>query len=112
MSLVVIRTADLERSRAFYATLGLALNVEKHGDGPLHYSCVLDDVVIELYPTKRMPTGGGRLELRVPTPEAAVERLLSSGQISTMPRTVTREFGPEVLVVEDPDGNELELTAA
>ena len=112
MNLLVIRTTDLERSRSFYSTLGFAFNSERHGAGPLHYSCVLDDLVVEIYLTKHKPTGGCRLGLRIPAPKVAVERLLSSGHISERPVSVARELGGEVLMVRDPDGNELELSAA
>jgi catechol 2,3-dioxygenase-like lactoylglutathione lyase family enzyme len=111
MNLVVIRVADLERSREFYSTLGLDLTLEKHGTGPLHYSCEMNDVVVELYPTKKSPTGGGRIGLRVPTPRRAVERLLASGHISDRSVTLRREPEAEVLLVRDPDGNDVELSA-
>jgi catechol 2,3-dioxygenase-like lactoylglutathione lyase family enzyme len=94
MNLVVIRVSDLERSRGFYSTLGLALNPEKHGAGPLHYSCVMNDVVVELYPTKKRVTGGGRIGLRVAAPEDAVDRLQSAGHLFAAPVRIRRD--PEV----------------
>jgi catechol 2,3-dioxygenase-like lactoylglutathione lyase family enzyme len=35
---VVLRCADLERSRAFYEALGLTVVPEQHGAGPAHFS--------------------------------------------------------------------------
>ncbi|HEY6560147.1 MAG TPA: helix-turn-helix domain-containing protein [Polyangiaceae bacterium] len=111
MSFVVIRTSDLERSRAFYSTLGLTLNPEKHDNGPLHYSCCMNGIVVEIYPTKRRMTGGGRFGLRVPAPRTAVERLMSSGHLSDAPVSVQRAACSETFVVRDPDGNDVELSS-
>lgn len=47
---VVIRCSDLEKSAAFYSSLGLTLTPEKHGNGPSHFSIETSGVVIELYP--------------------------------------------------------------
>jgi catechol 2,3-dioxygenase-like lactoylglutathione lyase family enzyme len=110
MSLLVIRAGDLERSRAFYSKLGLELSPEKHGDGPFHYSSELDGTVIELYPTKA-PTASLRVGLRIPTPEIAVQSLMSSGFLKEAPSYITRDSGPSVCVVRDPDGNTVELSA-
>ena len=41
LSLVVLRCADLERTRRFYEALGLTLMPEQHGSGPRHYSARL-----------------------------------------------------------------------
>jgi catechol 2,3-dioxygenase-like lactoylglutathione lyase family enzyme len=111
MNLVVIRVSDLERSREFYSTLGLDLTPEKHGSGPLHYSCEMNDLVVELYPTKTRPTGGGRIGLRIARPNLAVDRLLSSGHLSERSVSLRREPRAEVLLVRDPDGNDIELSA-
>jgi hypothetical protein len=50
VSLLVIRSSDVERTRAFYSQIGLAFRPEKHGNGPLHYSCEMADLVFEIYP--------------------------------------------------------------
>lgn len=39
LNLLVLRTDDLEKSRDFYAALGLAFEKHKHGTGPSHYAC-------------------------------------------------------------------------
>jgi catechol 2,3-dioxygenase-like lactoylglutathione lyase family enzyme len=40
----------MEACLAFYRKLGLELVVEKHGQGPVHYSCSLENLVLEIYP--------------------------------------------------------------
>jgi len=109
---MVIRTSNLERLRAFYSTLGLELVEEKHGTGPLHYSCSMDETVMEIYPTKRPVTGGNRLELRLRTPMAAIERLQLAGYLPNGSAPLNRETSPLSFMVHDPDGNELELSAS
>jgi len=51
-ALIVVRVADIEASLAFYRALGLAFVQEQHGSGPIHYSCELRGLVLELYPHK------------------------------------------------------------
>jgi hypothetical protein len=50
LSLIVIRATDIEETMGFYRAIGLAFQEEQHGSGPLHYSCTLDGVVLEIYP--------------------------------------------------------------
>ena len=45
-----IRVYDIERMRSFLEHFGLSFVLEKHGDGPEHYSCVKDGKVLEIYP--------------------------------------------------------------
>ena len=84
LSLVVLRVADLERSRLFYEALGLRFVTEKHGDGPEHLAAECGRAVLELYPRGDGPSSAGtRLGFRV---------------------------GGERRVVADPDGHKVELT--
>ena len=64
--LIVLKCARLDRSRAFYAALGLQPMPEQHGTGPVHYSCTLGGVVLELYRASESVTDGVRLVLRNP----------------------------------------------
>jgi len=50
----VIRTDDVEVVREFLENFGLSFVSEKHGDGPVHYSCETDGKVIEIYPRKAL----------------------------------------------------------
>jgi catechol 2,3-dioxygenase-like lactoylglutathione lyase family enzyme len=96
LTLLVLRVTDLERSRAFYAALGLAPVAEQHGRGPAHYSCTLGALVLELYPARPGEAVGGlRLGLRVPTETVAA--LAAGGWIV------------EGHVVRDPDSNVIAL---
>ncbi|MBV9850371.1 MAG: VOC family protein [Armatimonadetes bacterium] len=52
LGLVVLRAADVDRMLAFYHALGLEFVQERHGNGPIHYSCDLGGTIIEIYPGK------------------------------------------------------------
>ena len=58
---IVVRCADIERSREFYNALGLALVREQHGNGTVHYASDLGGAVLELYPSIGQPTAGLRI---------------------------------------------------
>jgi lactoylglutathione lyase len=104
---VVLRCADLERSRSFYEALGLRPEREQHGRGPVHYSCDLGGVVLELYPLGRSRTSGVRLGIRVRSVGETVESLRRIG--AAVIRAQTDEQ-PGSAVVRDPDGHEIALT--
>jgi transcriptional regulator with XRE-family HTH domain len=109
VNLLVIRTQNLERARTFYSQLGLEFHREKHARGPLHYSCALDGMVLELYPTDTPPSPV-RLGLRVPAISRAMEDLVSSGCLHETPSYISRDSGTRVCIIRDPDGNTLELS--
>ncbi len=52
LSLIVIRAADIDASLVFYRAIGVVFVQEKHGAGPIHYSCEFAGLVLELYPDK------------------------------------------------------------
>jgi catechol 2,3-dioxygenase-like lactoylglutathione lyase family enzyme len=106
VSLVVLRCANLELSRAFYAALGLTLISEKHGSGPDHYSCTLGDLVLEFYPLGRSAgTSGLRIGFRVPSVSVAVAAIRDAkvGEVLSL------GDAPPSAVVQDPDGHKLQL---
>src|SRR5687767_1878826 len=103
---VVLRCADLERSRSFYEAVGLSFVPEQHGRGARHFSCVVGAVVIELYPLRDKPSTGVRLGLRVASLAAAVEALRLLG--AEIVRIDSND--PErTATVRDPDGHEIAL---
>jgi len=109
ISLVVLRSADVERARAFYEALGLRLTEEQHGDGPRHYSATLGTVVLEIYPQTNLDTRGLRLGLVVRELSASVQAAVREGG-----RLVRIDEGaqPATATVTDLDGHRIELTQA
>jgi lactoylglutathione lyase len=112
LSLVVIRTPDLERSRHFYEKLGLHFRAEVHGKGPKHYSANVGDLVMELYrgtgDIEAGATSDVRLGFRVGSFEDAERRLRDA----SLEFTIVDRDGDRVVVLKDPDGRKVELTAS
>jgi lactoylglutathione lyase len=52
-NLIVLKSRDIDATMKFYEFLGLHFTEEKHVDGPRHYSSVIDDVVLEIYPARQ-----------------------------------------------------------
>jgi lactoylglutathione lyase len=53
MQIFVIRSTEMDRTKAFFEQLGLTLVEEKHGSGPTHWACEQNGVVFEIYPAKK-----------------------------------------------------------
>ncbi|WP_437274446.1 VOC family protein [Sorangium sp. So ce375] len=102
---VVLRCADLERSRQFYEGLGLRLSPEQHGNGPKHYACNVGGMVLELYPLRDKTTSGLRLGLVVSDLGGILTSLRASGAAVG---TIDPEGSSPVTVV-DPDGHQIAL---
>jgi catechol 2,3-dioxygenase-like lactoylglutathione lyase family enzyme len=99
LTLVVLRCADLAKSRAFYEALGLTLEREQHGTGAEHFAATLDGgTVLELYPRRERETSGLRFGLSVPDVDTAVARLAALGAAM------------KGKVAIDPDGHHVELS--
>ena len=48
LTLLVLKTRQVEQVRHFYQTLGIELADEQHGKGPVHFAGRVGDVVIEV----------------------------------------------------------------
>jgi catechol 2,3-dioxygenase-like lactoylglutathione lyase family enzyme len=108
IKLMVIRISDLERSRAWYESLGLDLQSEQHGNGPLHYACVLGGTVFELYPaSEKNPVSlGVRLGFSV---RRIRERLATSPLAESVVQQPAIIEGRLRAVLVDPDGIKVEV---
>ena len=108
LDLVVIRAADLERSRRFYEALGLSFSLEKHGKGPEHLAAEFDGLVFEIYPMADGPASAGvRLGFRVTSVEAAVAAAQGFGAEIATPPTEGALGWRAVLV--NPDGHRVAI---
>jgi catechol 2,3-dioxygenase-like lactoylglutathione lyase family enzyme len=117
LSLLVLRTGDLERSLRFYRALGLRFIEEQHGNGPRHYACSLGgDAVLELYPgqpgsaPERRFAGATMLGFRV---DVLSQTMCALAQLDVVVLTAPGSSSvPSRAVVQDPDGRAVELTEA
>jgi predicted enzyme related to lactoylglutathione lyase len=111
LTLLVLKTRQVEQLRLFYQTLGVELVPEQHGKGPVHYAGRAGDVVIEVYP---LPDDASpvdvstRLGFAVEDVVVVVRALEGIGARIVRPPKTTA-WGLQG-VVKDPDGRSVELT--
>jgi catechol 2,3-dioxygenase-like lactoylglutathione lyase family enzyme len=109
-NLLVLRSPDIHRAATFYLqALGLPFTLERHGDGPEHYSSSLNGFVFELYPlgAGRTPTTGVRIGFSVDSVDELVQLVRAAGaEVVSGPHD--SEWGRRA-VVRDLDGHTLEL---
>jgi catechol 2,3-dioxygenase-like lactoylglutathione lyase family enzyme len=113
LSLLVLRTEDLDRSVRFYRALGLEFAQEQHGDGPVHYACELGETVLELYPARpgsapeRRTAGATMIGFRVDSLSQTMHALAELDvAVLTAP---SQSSTPSRAVVQDPDGRAIEI---
>ena len=109
LSLVVLRTANLAITKSFYELIGLRFQFEQHGSGPEHYSTMMGNTLLELYPL-RQPTNiaePARLGFAV-TSLASILARMETLDIQIVSQPKETEFGTRAVVV-DPDGRRVEL---
>ena len=107
LNLVVLRCANVARSRELYEALGIVFTPEQHGSGPHHYSARLGTTVLELYPAAE-PTTPIRIGIGVADVPAAVA---AARAIADCVVRFEHDRVPHSALIRDPDGNKIELTA-
>jgi len=108
-NLLVLRSPEIHRAAAFYQALGLLFTVERHGNGPEHYTSLVDGLVFEIHPlaTGQAPTTGTRIGFSVDSVDGLVPFVREVGaEIVTEPHD--SEWGRRA-VVKDLDGHTVEL---
>jgi lactoylglutathione lyase len=108
LNLIVLRCADLDRTREFYESFDLKFERHRHGTGPEHYGAIDGRAaVIELYPAEegnpadRCGVGFGVADLDR-TAAALRSRGFDPGPTEQNP------WG-ETFVVRDPEGRRVEV---
>ena len=111
LTLLVLKTRQVERLRAFYQSLGVELAEEQHGEGPVHFAGQVGGVVVEVYP---LPDDGSpvdssiRLGFAVENVADVVQALQGIGtKVIKPPTPLPSGFQA---VVKDPDGRSVELS--
>jgi lactoylglutathione lyase len=108
---LVLRCANLERTKEFYEHLGLCWTAERHGSGPLHYSTQLGPTLLEIYPsTPSWPATRVRLALGVAELASGLERLTVADLLAQPARRVAHDDGSIAVIVHDPEDNVVELS--
>ena len=52
LTLLILKVKDIEHTVQFYTALGIQFQTEQHGAGPVHYSALLGNTVLEVYPAR------------------------------------------------------------
>ncbi len=52
LNLVVLRSHDIDGCARFYEILGADFERHNHGNGPVHLSAEINDLVLEIYPAQ------------------------------------------------------------
>lgn len=106
LNLLVLRCADIEKSRLFYERFGLSFAKHQHGKGPEHYAHEDAAGVLELYPGAPGKNKNG-LGFEVADLQAKHAELkdYSPGEIAD------NQWGRS-FVIKDPDGCRIEVKQA
>ncbi len=98
---VILRTENPDRAAAFYIALGLPF--AKKGDAPV-YACTQGDIILEIHVGMSQ---GARLQLQVPSLEAAISAAgKAGGRLDGRPEPT--RMGKKAILL-DPAGNRVEL---
>ena len=114
MASLVLYAASPAATAAFYRALGLELEDEDHGEGPLHFATELGPVHFAIYPAEtpgraRERRGGGSLfpGFYVESLDRAVQAL-TRAEAPMLTRHEQMPWGCRA-VAEDPDGRAVEV---
>ncbi|SHM46687.1 hypothetical protein SAMN05444266_108178 [Chitinophaga jiangningensis] len=111
LSLIVLKTNQLQAQRDFYSLLGFQFDYHRHGNGPYHYASTGNPVVLEIYPLPKgitTPDTTTRLGFMVENLDILIDQLTASGYTIIVPPAQT-DWGYSA-VVQDCDGRKIELT--
>lgn len=101
LSLLVLRCANIEKSKLFYEKIGLKFEEEKHNSGPVHYSSENNSFIIELYPSKKAENDNVRLGFEIGNIVDVKTKLEIAEELKYNNRNIW--------VAIDPDGRKIEL---
>jgi predicted enzyme related to lactoylglutathione lyase len=110
INLVVLRVANIDRAAAFYRLIGLEFSQHAHGSGPAHYTCGMDGLVFELYPSSEdQPVSAStRVGFAVANVDELAAKLAAVEGARLIVAPKESPWGRRA-VVADPDGHRVEL---
>src|ERR1043165_4793391 len=110
LRLLVIRTPDMPKLADFYSLLGLTFEYHKHGKSPFHYSAIIGQTTLEIYPLAKGQTEADkdlRLGFAVDNFENTIQ-VLREKNTEFLSEPMQTEYG-FMTIVKDPDGRKIEL---
>jgi lactoylglutathione lyase len=111
---LVLYAADVDKTAEFYRAIGLDLEHEDHGEGPVHFAMELGGVHFAIYPTEQSGQAPARRAAGSSFPGFYVAGLDEvTGSLRRIGARVLTEheqmpWGCRI-VVEDPDGRAIEV---
>lgn len=105
-----MRTSDTKKLADFYSLLGFTFEYHKHGNSPFHYSTLIGQTVLEIYPLAKGQTEADknlRLGFGVDNFDQIVFKLKALQVTFSLEPTQT-EFG-FMAIISDPDERKIEL---
>ena len=108
LSLMVLKTHQLDVVKYFYETIGIELVEERHGLGPVHFAGKLGTTVLEIYPLQEGEADATTRLGFVVEDLGCVLESLSRRELSPLKKAKQTEWGLRA-VVKDPDGRSIEL---
>lgn len=110
VNLIVIRSPDMDRAKAFYEILGLTFTRHRHGTGPEHLAAESTGFVFEIYPQRdaASATTSVRMGFAVAEVDALVAQLAEQGA-AIVSHAKDSPWGRRA-VVKDFDGHTVELS--
>jgi hypothetical protein len=110
LTLLVLKTRQVDRVRTFYEASGIAFTEERHGSGPRHHAGRVGDVVMEVYPLPDDGTADTSTRLGFKVGDlAGVVQTLQGLETPVVKQPTQTAWGLQA-VVKDPDGRSVELT--
>ena len=106
LSLLVLRSGDVEKARQFYELLGMSFSRHRHGTGPEHYASEDDRGVVEIYPRSGGEGDATGLGFKVPDVRQTFDQFASAGY---KPSPIRDNDWGRSFVVRDPDGRRVEI---
>jgi lactoylglutathione lyase len=111
---LVVYAADAARTAAFYRAVGVSLEDEDHGEGPVHFAADLDGVHFAVYPAQapgrapaRRAAGGSFPGFYVTSLDQVTAALAGLGA-PVLQAHEEMPWGCRILA-EDPDGRPVEV---
>ena len=110
IKLLVLRTSHVKDLQDFYNLLGFHFEYHKHGNSPLHYSALIDTMILEIYPLAKNQEEVDknlRIGFSLDNFDDTI-RTLKESNIPFSSEPVQTDYG-YMAVVSDPDGRKVEL---
>ncbi len=109
LSLLVLKTHQVQKLCSFYASIGLSFCEEQHGRGPVHFAAEFNGIVLEIYPLADDAIADQTTRLGFVVADLQqVLRHLADQELCDPPQPRSTDWG-ERSIVRDPDGRAVEL---